>query len=174
MTRKTSVLASFAILISGACIWHFGWVYWDLECIWENMHNMTYQNLLLAIIFAYVSSALLVWHWKADRERGKSTPSLAPNLMTDPSIKSSPPVSPKNPTNLEKKIDEILTKQTDTHAIIKFLKNSESHKTPNKAKIPLELPEEAEEALKKKSGKALVKIPEISESPVASTTEEGS
>lgn len=153
MSKKTTLLGCLAIVVSMPVSWHIGWIVWDIFELSHYLKLSIYQNLLYAIVFVYLTSAMLVWAWKTGRA-GTPTQSLTIEKANVPVEKITVPVtnkSPATPTNpdfkkLEGQISEILEKQTDTHAIMKFLK-TQQEKAVKPEKIVASLPQDVTDEL---------------------------
>ena len=139
--NKASLLASIAILVSGPITWYVGWMVWDLLELWHHWKLSIYQNLLYALVFGYLASALLVWRWKTGKAgmptQNVPIPPVAPKAPNNPQKQPPTPAFEK----MEGRIKEILEKQADTHSIMKYLKKKEEKQAKAK-KTPAPLPPE--------------------------------
>jgi len=163
--RKRFVISTLTILVVGAVIWFLGWFLWCQFEGWAFIKNTTFQHLLLLLISAWIVGALV-------KARPRGFPSENVATSTTREVQQQPennphPVLQSNPDlkALSAKVDEILEKQTDVQAIMRFFKTREqkdSLRSPiQKSEIKLEIPEEVAEQLKPQKPKP--RKPEIKE-----------
>ena len=163
-SRKRFVISTLTILVGGAVIWFLGWFLWCQFEGWIFIKNTTFQYMLLLLISAWIIGALA----KA-RPRGSPSEDTARSMVQEKQQpENNPHPAPQSNPDLKAlsvKVDELLEKQTDVQAIMRFFKTREqkdSLRRPiRKSEIKLEIPEEVAEKLTPK--KAKLAKPEIRE-----------
>jgi hypothetical protein len=150
--RRRLAISTLTIFAGGAIIWFLGWFLWCQFEGWAFIKNTTFQHLLLLLISAWIVGALV-------KARPRSSPSEKAATSTTREVQRQPennphPVLRSNPDlkALSAKVAEILEKQTDVQAIMRFFKTREqkdSLRRPiQKSEIKIEIPEEVAEQLK--------------------------
>jgi len=150
-TSQRFAISALMIFAGSVIIWFFGWFLWCQFQGWTYIKNTTFQHLLLLLISAWIVGAL-----------AKARPRGPPSENTDVPIGREVQHQPENNlhsylhsnSDLETlcaKVDELLAKQTDVHAIMRFFKTREQKnnlKRPiQKSEIKVEIPEEVAEKL---------------------------
>ncbi len=154
--RTRFAISALMILAGSAVIWFLGWLAWDLIDLWNYLQNYAYQHLLLLMMSVWIVAGLA----RARPHRNPGTtdapvirevqrqPKNNPHqvLSTDPDLKA-----------LSAKVDELLEKQTDVQAVMRFFKTrtqKDSLKRPiRKSEIKIEIPKDVAETLKLKQPK---------------------
>ena len=149
--RQQFAISALMIFTGGVIIWSLGWFLWCQLEGWTVIKNTTFQHLLLLLISAWIVGALV----KA-RPRGSPSENTAKSMIQEkqqkPENKTHPPTQP-NPDikALSAKVDELLDKQTDVQAIMRFFKTREQkdglRRPIRKSEIKLEIPDEVAEKL---------------------------
>jgi len=155
-SRSRFAVSALMILAGGAVIWFLGWLVWELCNIWQYLQNYEYQHLLLLMVAAWIVAGLARTRHHSISE-SVDTPliqeiDMQPKNNPHPIPNSSPELKA-----LSAKVDELLEKQTDVHAIMRFFKAREQkdnlRRPVQKSEIKIEIPEEIAETLKPKSKK---------------------
>ena len=148
-SHQRFAISALMIFAGSAVIWFLGWFLWCQFQGWTYIKNTTFQHLLLLLISAWIVGALA----KARPHNfPENTTKSVNQIIQQP--ENNPHQCPRTNPDLKAltaKVDELLAKQTDVHAIMKFFKARElkdSLKRPiRKSEIKIEIPEEIAEKL---------------------------
>jgi len=165
-TRQRFAVSTLMILAGSAIIWFFGWFLWCQFEGWNYIKNTTFQHLLLLLISAWIVGALAKAR-PSNSNYENAAKSMIKKVQYQPENNPhSYPHSNPDIQTLSAKVDELLAKQTDVHAIMRFFKAREqkdSLKRPiQRSEIKIEIPEEvAEKLVPQKSKSHNAKIKEV-------------
>ena len=163
--QQRFAMSAMIIFVGGAAIWFLGWFLWCQFKGWTHIRNTTFQHLLLLLISAWIITAIAKARPQGSPSENTATPTIQevqqqPKNNPHPSPHSNPDIKA-----LSAKVDEILEKQTDVQAIMRFFKSREQkdrlRRQIRKSEIKLEIPEEVAEQLKPQKPKP--RKPEIRE-----------
>ena len=150
-------ISALMILVGSAVTWFLGWLVWGLYDLWNYLPNFEYQHLLLLMMSVWIVAGLALA--RPHRNPGNTEAPLIKEVQQQP--KNNPHPTPNlNPefNALSAKVDELLEKQTDVQAVMRFFKTREqkdSLKRPiKKSEIRIEIPEEVAETLKPKKNQS--------------------
>ena len=154
MSSRTRFAISALIILAGsAVIWFLGWLVWGFCDLWNYLQNYEYQHLLLLMMSAWIVAGLV--RARPHRNPENTEAPLIKEVQQQP--KNNPhPTSDPDPDikALSAKVDELLEKQTDVQAVMRFFKTREqidSLRRPiQKSEIKIEIPEDVAETLKPK------------------------
>ena len=154
MSSRTRFAISALMIVAGSgIIWFLGWLVWDLYDLWNHLHNYEYQHLLLLMMSIWIVAGLA--RAKPRKNPANTNAPLIREVQQQP--KNNPHLaSNPNPNMkaLSAKVDELLEKQTDVHAIMRFFKTREQidslRRPVKKSEIKIEIPEEVAGTLKPK------------------------
>jgi len=150
-TRSQLVMSALIIVAGGAVFWFLGWFLWCQLEGWTVIKNTTFQQLLLLLISAWILGSLAVTHHRRSPQNTEAN--TRPKNNPHPHSEPCPHFE-----DLSGKVDELLEKQTDFHAIMRFFKTRAQkdslRKRVNKSEIKLEISPELAEKLKPKKPQA--------------------
>lgn len=152
MNKTRYMLAAASTVCGGSAIWFIGWLLWSVFNTQLTLTKDTFTQILLLATSLFIGTSLFLARPKS-LEISPRDSNSKPKRKTKNSnnIKKTVPI-PENSNNnqkledLENKVEELLIKQTDINAIMRFFKTREQkdsvRRPVKKSVIKLEAPGE--------------------------------